>query len=317
MPRSALVTGAAGFLGSHVSERLLADGWAVTGLDNFDAFYPEPVKRANLTGAAAHDRFRLVEADICDASTYDRLEGGYDGIVHLAARAGVRPSLSDPAGYQHVNLMGTQRLLEAARRWQTPQFVLASSSSVYGTNPDVPWDEGHALLPISPYASSKLSAEMLAHVYSHLYGIRVLALRFFTLYGPRQRPDLAIHKFAARMLAGEPIPVYGDGSSRRDYTFVLDAVEAVCGALAYRDSPFEVLNVGNDRTVGLSELIGSIEAALDVRARIDRQPAQPGDVPQTWARIDKARRLIGYAPQTALPEGLSAFAQWMRARPAS
>lgn len=283
----------------------------MTALDCFDDFYDPALKRANVAPHLGHARFRLVEADLRDAAALEaHLDGGYDAIAHLAARAGVRPSVADPAIYQEVNLLGTQHLLELARRWETSQFVFASSSSVYGLNPDVPWCEDAPVRPISPYASSKLSAELLGHVYSHLYGVRFLALRFFTVYGPRQRPDLAIHKFLRRMQRGDAIPVYGDGSSRRDYTYVGDAVDALCRALAYRASAYEIFNVGNDRTVSLAELIRALEDVLGRRARIDRLPPQPGDVPQTWASIDKARRGLGYAPCTSLHEGLAAFAAW-------
>ena len=313
--RSVLVTGAAGFIGSHLVDRLLADGWAVTGLDSFDPYYSLERKRANLAAHAQNTRFRLVEADLRDAEGLAAaLPDRFECVAHLAAKAGVRPSIDAPVEYQAVNVVGTQHLLELARKWKTRQFVFASSSSVYGVNPDVPWREEDAVLrPISPYASSKVSAELLGHVYAHLFGVRFLALRFFTVYGPRQRPDLAIHKFARKMLAGRPIPVYGDGSTRRDYTYVGDVVEAVCAALAYDGSAYEVINVGNDRTVRLSELIETLERVLGVEAQIDRQPAQPGDAPQTWASIDKARRLLGYDPATPFEDGLRHFAEWLRA----
>ena len=312
--RRVLVTGAAGFIGSHLVDRLLADGWTVTGVDNFDPFYSEDAKRANLASALANPRFRLVEADIRDASALRAaLPESLDVIVHLAAKAGVRPSIADPSAYQEVNVGGTQVLLELARERGIEQFVFASSSSVYGVDPDVPWHEDAASLqPISPYAATKVAGELLGHVYAHLYGLRFVALRFFTVYGPRQRPDLAIHKFARRMLDGEPIPVYGDGSTRRDYTFVADTVQGIVAAMHYDASPYAVVNLGNDRTVSLADLIASLERALGVKAVIDRQPEQPGDVPQTWASLDKARRLLDYAPQTSLDDGLATFAAWLR-----
>lgn len=312
--RSILVTGGAGFIGSHVVDRLLAEGWDVTVLDNFDPFYDPARKRANVAQHAQNPRFRLVEADLRDeAALAAALPDRFDAVAHLAARAGVRPSIDDPVTYQAVNVVGTQHLLELARRWKTRQFVFASSSSVYGVNPDVPWREEDAVLrPISPYASSKMSAELLGHVYAHLFGVRFVALRFFTVYGPRQRPDLAIHKFARKMLAGEPIPVYGDGSTRRDYTYVADVVEAVCAALAYDGSEYEVINVGNEHTVRLAELIEALERVLGVEAQIDRQPPQSGDAPQTWANIEKAHRLLAYAPATPFEEGLRHFADWLR-----
>ena len=317
LPRRALVTGAAGFIGSHLVDRLLSEGWAVTGLDNFDPFYAEGAKRANLASALTHEEFRFVEADIRDASALqNQLSESFDVIVHLAAKAGVRPSIADPSAYQDVNVGGTQVLLELARERSIEQFVFASSSSVYGVDPDVPWQEDAASLqPISPYAATKVAGELLGHVYAHLYGLRFVALRFFTVYGPRQRPDLAIHKFARRMLAGESIPVYGDGSTRRDYTFVADTVEGIVAAMDYDASPYAVINLGNDRTVSLADLIASLERALGVNAIVDRQPEQPGDVPQTWASLDKARRLLDYAPQTTLGDGLATFASWLRTQP--
>ena len=315
--RRVLVTGAAGFIGSHLVDRLLAEGWTVTGLDNFDPFYAEDAKRANLANALKNPRFRLVEADIRDASALQKaLPEAFDVIVHLAAKAGVRPSIADPSAYQEVNVGGTQVLLELARERGIQQFVFASSSSVYGVDPDVPWQEDAASLqPISPYAATKVAGELLGHVYAHLYGLRFIALRFFTVYGPRQRPDLAIHKFARRMLAGEPIPVYGDGSTRRDYTFVADTVQGIRAAMHYDASPYAVINLGNDRTVSLADLIAALERALGVDAIIDRQPEQPGDVPQTWASLNKARTLLHYAPQTSLDDGLATFANWLRTQP--
>lgn len=310
--RSALVTGGAGFIGSHLVDRLLADGWSVTAVDNFDPFYSPAAKWRNVESQLGHPALRLVEADVCDASALHALPGGYDVVVHLAAKAGVRPSIEAPAAYQRVNVEGTQTLLELARAWGTPQFVFASSSSVYGVSPDVPWREDDAgLRPISPYAATKVAGELLGHVYAHLYGLRFVALRFFTVYGPRQRPDLAIHKFARHMLAGEPITLYGDGSTRRDYTFVDDVVEGVVAAMGYDGSPYEVINLGNNQTVRLSTLVAALECALGVQAHVERLPAQPGDVPQTWADLQKAQELLGYAPQTRIEDGLAAFADWL------
>ena len=311
--RHALVTGAAGFIGSHLVDRLLADGWRVTAVDNFDPFYPRAVKEQNIAAHLRHTGYRLFEVDIRDQDGMrDRLRGNYSVIVHLAARAGVRPSLLDPLGYQDVNVGGTQNLLELAKEWKIPQFVFASSSSVYGVNPNVPWsEEDHGLMPISPYASTKVSGELLGHVYSHLYDIRFLALRFFTVYGPRQRPDLAIHKFARHMLDGRSIPVYGDGSTRRDYTFVADIVAGIRGAMEYRRSKYEVVNLGNNRTVSLSEMIRELEGALGAKALLDRQGDQPGDVPQTWATVDKAHRMFGYEAKTRFSDGVTKFADWL------
>ena len=300
--RHALVTGAAGFIGSHLVDRLLADGWKVTAVDNFDPFYPRAVKEQNIAGHLRHPDYRLFEVDIRDLDAMrQRLAANYSVIVHLAARAGVRPSILDPIGYQDVNVKGTQNLLELAKELRVPQFVFASSSSVYGVNPNVPWsEEDHVLLPISPYASTKVSGELLGHVYSHLYDIRFVALRFFTVYGPRQRPDLAIHKFARRMAEGQTIPVFGDGSMRRDYTFIDDIVAGIRGAMEYRRSPFEVVNLGNNQTVTLLEMIRGLEQAIGRDAKIDWQPEQPGDVPQTWANVEKAQRLLSYNAEDAV-----------------
>jgi UDP-glucuronate 4-epimerase len=224
----------------------------------------------------------------------------------------VRPSIEQPRLYQEVNVAGTQNMLEFCRTREIRQFVFASSSSVYGVNPNVPWSEDEAVLrPISPYASTKVSGELLGHAYSHLYGIRFLALRFFTVYGPRQRPDLAIRKFAALMLRGEPIPLFGRGDSRRDYTYIDDTVAGIRAAMDYDGSPYETINLGNDHAVSLSDLVSSLEAILGIRARLHHLPDQPGDVPQTWANIDKARRLLGYRPRTRLQEGLERFVHWM------
>ena len=311
--RHALVTGGAGFIGSRLVDALLADGWQVTVLDNFDPFYPTAVKERNIAAHLLHSGYRLVRGDLRDGEALRaQLTGPYDVIVHLAARAGVRPSIEDPVGYQSVNVAGTQHLLELARSLGVPQFVFASSSSVYGVNPRVPWHEDdHVLLPISPYASTKVSGELLGHVYAHLYGIRFIALRFFTVYGPRQRPDLAIHKFARLMLAGEPIPMFGDGSTSRDYTFVDDVVSGVLAAMTYRASGYEVINLGNNRTVTLMEMIAGLERAIGVGATLDRRPEQPGDVPHTWASVEKAQALLGYSPKTTFDDGLEQFAAWL------
>jgi len=308
----ALITGAAGFIGSHLVDRLLSEGWQVVAFDNFDPFYEPAIKEHNVAAHLQHPGYRLVRGDLRDEqSLQEALASRVDVIVHLAARAGVRPSIADPIGYQDVNVRGTQNLLEAARRAAVSQFVFASSSSVYGMNPRVPWSEDdHVLLPISPYAGTKVSGELLGHVYSHLYGMRFVALRFFTAYGPRQRPDLAIHAFARRITADQPLPVFGNGSTRRDYTYIDDIIDGVRAAMSYEGSPFEVINLGNNRTVTLSEMIAGLENALGKRARIERLPEQPGDVPQTWASIEKAHRLLGYSPTTPYAEGVRRFVEW-------
>jgi UDP-glucuronate 4-epimerase len=308
-----LVTGGAGFIGSHLVDSLLRDGARVTVIDNFDPFYDRSLKLANIVAHRDSASWRLVEGDIRDASILPSLPGDIDIIVHLAAAAGVRPSIAEPVRYQEVNVYGTQNLLEFARVRGIRQFVFGSSSSVYGVNPRVPWSEEDQMLPISPYASTKISGELLGHVYAHLHGIRFIALRLFTVYGPRQRPDLAINTFTKLMLAGQPIPLFGDGSTRRDYTYVGDIVTGLRAAIDYDRTPFEIINLGNNHAVGLMELVRELEGVLGVTATIDRQPAQPGDVSQTWARIDKARRLLGYQPATPLADGLRHFAEWMGA----
>jgi UDP-glucuronate 4-epimerase len=313
--KHALVTGGAGFIGSHLVDSLLADGWRVTVFDNFDPFYAPAIKERNIQPHLASPRYTLVRGDLRDDASVRSLGGAsYDIVVHLAARAGVRPSIEDPVGYQQVNVGGTQLLLELARTLGVRHFVFASSSSVYGVNPRVPWrEDDYVLQPISPYASTKVSCELLGHVYSHLYGMRFTALRFFTVYGPRQRPDLAIHKFARLMLAGRPIPVFGDGTTSRDYTYVDDIVRGVRAAMEYTATRYEVINLGNTHTVTLREMIAGLERALGVEATLEQHPEQPGDVPQTWANAEKARALLGYAPTTSYDEGVARFAQWLTA----
>jgi len=310
-----LVTGGAGFIGSHLVDSLLRDGIDVTVLDNFDDFYDRERKEQNIRAHRDHARWRLVEADLRDgAELQTRLTGPFDAIVHLAAKAGVRPSIEDPLTYQDVNVRGTQNVLELARSLKVPQFVFASSSSVYGVNPRVPWsEEDFVLQPISPYASTKVSGELLGHVYSHLYGIRFIGLRFFTVYGPRQRPDLAIHKFARLISSRKPIPVFGDGSTRRDYTYVDDVIRGLRAAMTFEGSRYEIVNLGNNNTVSLLEMIRGLEAALNQKATIEWLPDQPGDVPQTWANIDKARRLLGYEPRMTYADGVRQFVDWLHA----
>ena len=309
-----LVTGGAGFIGSNLIKNLLAQGNnSVTCLDNFDSFYETAQKRYNLLPFINHPGFELIEGDIRDAALLQQITADICCIIHLAAKAGVRPSIQDPVMYQDVNNGGTQVLLEYARKRNIRQFVFASSSSVYGINENLPWNESESLLPISPYASSKLSGEMLGHVYSHLYGIRFIALRFFTVYGPGQRPDLAIHKFFRSILRDQPIPVYGNGDTSRDYTFVNDIVQGILAAVSYEQSLFEIINLGNHQTVSLKNLITAIEAICGRPAIIDRQPEQPGDVPATYADISKAGRLLNYKPGTVLKDGLTGFYHWLLA----
>jgi UDP-glucuronate 4-epimerase len=315
MAQSVLVTGAAGFIGSHLVDRLLRDGWEVTGVDNFDDFYAPGLKRANVAEHLNHPAYAFVETDIRDPDAMvTRLTRRYDVIVHLAAKAGVRPSIANPMLHQDVNVRGTHNLLEFARTRQISQFVFASSSSVYGVNPNVPWrEDDHVLQPISPYASTKVSGELLGHVYSHLYEMRFIALRFFTVYGPRQRPDLAIRKFAQLILNGERVPFYGDGSSRRDYTYIDDIIDGIVAAMRYTATSYEVINLGNNQAVTLGELVREIEDVLGVPALITQLPDQPGDVPQTWANVAKAHALLGYQPKTPLRVGLERFASWLAA----
>ncbi|HEX8557365.1 MAG TPA: GDP-mannose 4,6-dehydratase [Pyrinomonadaceae bacterium] len=311
-----LVTGGAGFIGSHLVARLLAEGgWRVEVVDDFNDFYDPALKRRNVAPHLGREDFRLHEADIRDRAALAEIfkATGFDCVVHLAARAGVRPSLSEPVLYAETNINGTLNLLELARAHGVRQFVFGSSSSVYGENEKVPFAEDDPVArPISPYAATKAAGELLCHTYSHLFGVRCVCLRFFTVYGARQRPDLAIHKFARLISAGRPIPVFGDGTTRRDYTFVDDIVAGVRAAMDYGRSAYEVVNLGNSRTVSLAELIALLERELGARAVIDRQPPQPGDVPQTYADVSKARRLLGYAPRTPIEEGVRRFVEWFR-----
>jgi len=313
----ALITGGAGFIGSHLVESLLKKSWNVTVLDNYDPFYAKEIKYNNLNHIEDNPGFRILELDIRDEAMFNILEKEpVDVIIHLAAKAGVRPSISNPVLYQDVNVKGTQNLLELARLKNIKKFIFASSSSVYGINPNVPWKESdYVLNPISPYASTKVSGELLGHVYSHLYGIQFIALRFFTVYGPRQRPDLAIHKFFKKMLNGEEITMFGDGSTSRDYTYVDDVVSAISLAIDYDRSSYEVINVGNQKSVSLIHMIQTIEHTLGKKANIVQLPEQPGDVPQTYADIKKAQNLLNYSPNTSFDEGLRKFKEWLLLNP--
>jgi UDP-glucuronate 4-epimerase len=314
-----LVTGGAGFIGSHLVDLLMDEGHEVTVLDNLDPFYPAVVKRSNIHQHLGKSSFCFLELDICDKDGLKEQLGkqaerkSFAAIIHLAAKAGVRPSVEDPVGYHEVNARGTQNLLEFARSFGIEQFVFASSSSVYGVNSDLPWNEEIGVSrPISPYASSKMGGELIGHVYSHLYGIRFIALRFFNAVGPRQRPDLAIHKFAKKILAGEPIPVFGDGSTGRDYTYVGDIIKGIKAAAEYKRSSYEIINLGNNHPIVLNELIEKLEKVLGRKAEIDRLPPQPGDLPLTWANIEKAQNLLGYRPSVSLEEGLAKFSEWLQ-----
>jgi len=314
--KNILITGGAGFIGSHLVDHLLAEGgWRITVVDDFNDFYDPAIKRENLSARLANTNFKVVEGDIRNQETLSQVfsDANFDCLVHLAARAGVRPSLKEPRLYVETNVNGTVNLLELARAHGVKQFVFGSSSSVYGSNAKVPFSEDDpSFNPISPYAATKAAGELLCHSYAHLYDMRIVCLRFFTVYGARQRPDLAIHKFAKLISAGRPIPVFGDGTTRRDYTYIDDIIAGVRAAMDYHQSKYEVINLGESRTVELRELIGLLEQALGRQAEIDRQPLQPGDVPQTFADIGKARRLLGYDPQTQIEKGIEKFVEWFK-----
>jgi len=314
-----LVTGGAGFIGSHVCERLLHSGHAVWTFDDLNPFYDPQLKRRNLRDIQSLAKpFEFVHGDLTDRAAVEELfaRTRFDQIIHLAARAGVRPSLAEPALYQRVNVEGTVNILEAARRHGVKKVIIASSSSVYGVNSKVPFSETDPIFSaISPYAASKLACEALGHVYHHVYGLDVVMLRFFTVYGPRQRPDLAIRKFASLISAGKPIPVFGDGSTARDYTYITDILEGVI-ACTGRNFGFEIFNLGESETVKLSRLIELLESALGKSAVLDRQPPQPGDVPLTCADISKAREQLGYRPSTKIEQGIPLFVDWFKQNPA-
>lgn len=314
MKKQILITGGAGFIGSHLVDKLLAeDAWQVTVLDNFNKFYAPEIKRANVAAHRDNSDFRLYEADICCAETLHEIfeENRFDAIVHLAAWAGVRPSLLNPKLYTEVNVNGTLNLLELAREFDIKQFVFGSSSSVYGVNSKIPFAEDDKISkPISPYAATKAAGELLCHTFAHLYDIRAVCLRFFTVYGARQRPDLAIHKFSKLIWENKPIPVFGDGTTRRDYTFIDDIIAGVRAAIDYDKSNYEIFNLGESQTVELKDLIALLEENLGKKAVIERHPMQPGDVPLTYADIEKARKLLNYNPQTKIEQGIPKFTEW-------
>lgn len=311
-----LVTGAAGFIGSHVCEALLRRGDTVIGLDNFDDFYDPAIKHRNLEWSRRDPRFEFFHADVRDLEVVRRIVGGdIEAIVHLAARAGVRPSIDDPLLYTDVNVCGTVSLLQAASSIPGCRFILASSSSVYGDAATPPFKEDdRAAGPLSPYAASKRGAEHFCHAFHHLYGMSISCLRFFTVYGPRQRPDLAIHKFVRLIEAGEPIPLFGDGRMRRDYTYISDIVDGVLRALD-RCRGFDVYNLGNSQPVSLIEMVQCVERVLDRKANIGRLAASRGDVECTYADITKAERELGWWPRTDFADGLRRFVEWFRREP--
>lgn len=314
--KNILVTGGAGFIGSHLVEKLLAENvWRVAVVDDFNDFYAPEMKRANIASFTSNENFKLFEANIFDAESLRKIfsQNDFDVIVHLAARAGVRPSLEQPKLYAETNINGTLNLLDAAKEFGVKQFVFGSSSSVYGNNEKVPFAEADKIVqPISPYAATKAAGELLCHTYSHLYDLRTVCLRFFTVYGARQRPDLAIRKFSQLITEDKPIQVFGDGTTRRDYTYIDDIIQGVRAAIDYDESAHEIFNLGESDTVELRYLIELLEMNLGKKATIDRRPMQAGDVSQTFADISKARELLNYNPQTKIEDGISKFVEWFR-----
>ena len=306
-----LVTGGAGFIGSHLVEKLLAAGHEVVILDDFNDFYDPQIKHANIAGFAKD--VTVCHVDIRDGAAVRNLfhREKVDAIAHLAARAGVRPSIQHAQLYCDTNVSGTLHLLEAARVTGVERFIFASSSSVYGASKTIPFsEEQHLIQTLSPYGATKVAGEFLCSTYSHLYQMRVVALRYFTVYGPRQRPDLAIHQFTRRIYAGQPIDQFGDGSTRRDYTYIDDVIQGTMAALQYQGPLYDVFNLGESETIQLKELISAIENALGKKAKVNRLPEQPGDMPLTCADISKARKLLAYKPTTKLSEGLQKFIDW-------
>lgn len=308
-----LVTGAAGFIGSHFSERLLAEGWDVRGVDNFDDFYDPQIKRRNISGCLNNKNFQLLEADIRDRAAMDKAVGdGIEIIVHLAARAGVRPSIAQPLLYADVNVNGTTILLEAAKKHKIDKFIFGSSSSVYGNNKKVPFSEDDNVdFPISPYAATKKAGELICHTYHHLYAINITCLRFFTVYGPRQRPDLAIHKFTKLIEQDKPIPVYGDGEQSRDFTYIDDIIDGTAAAVQ-RCNGFNIYNLGQSHPITVNDLVAELEKTLGKKAVKEYLPPQPGDVERTYADITKAARELSYKPTTPIQAGLKKFTAWLR-----
>lgn len=314
MKQTVFITGVAGFIGSHVAEALLRRGDAVAGLDNFDPFYDRSIKERNLAALSAYPGFRFAEGDVRDAAVIERWGGREtpDALIHLAAKAGVRPSLADPAGYADVNVLGTVRVLSFARDRAVPRILFASSSSVYGGNEKVPFSEDDRVdRPVSPYAATKRAGELLCETFARLYGMNIASLRFFTVYGPRQRPEMAIHKFTRMIFEGKEVGLFGDGTTRRDYTYVDDIVSGVLGALAAPPG-HRVYNLGGGATVSLGELVTLLEKATGLRAKRKFLPPQPGDVPLTYADVSRARAEIGYDPKTAVPDGIDTFVAWFR-----
>ncbi len=310
-----LVTGGAGFIGSHLVEKLIERGDEVVCLDNFNDFYDPAIKRKNVSEFHNSRLFTLMEGDILDAAFLDSVfQNSFDVVVHLAAYAGVRPSIENPALYQRANIEGTLNLLECCKKNDVGKFVFASSSSVYGGRKEIPFREtDNVMRPVSPYAATKAAGEILCHTYHHLYDISVHALRFFTVYGPRQRPEMAIHLFASRMLAGKPVKIYGDSLSSRDYTYITDIIDGLTASID-RCSGFEVINLGGSATTALGDLVQMIGSKLGVTPQTERLPDQPGDVPITFADVSKAKKLLDYAPKVPIENGIGLFCDWMKQR---
>jgi len=314
-----LVTGCAGFIGSHLTERLLDSGCRVVGIDNFDPFYDRFIKERNLTSALAHPNFTFVEADIRDTAWLNTLDADIETVIHIAAKAGVRPSIEQPAEYISTNITGTYNLLNWMHSKRISKLVFASSSSVYGNNEKIPFSETDAVeQPISPYAFTKRSGELLTYTYHHLYNMSVVNLRFFTVYGERQRPDLAIHKFVKMIDRDEPIPMFGQGDTSRDYTYVSDTVDGIMAALRYvseHPNRYEIINLGNHSPVTLQTLVETLYRLMEKTPNVQHLPKQPGDVERTYADVSRAARLLGYSPNVSLDEGLSRFVDWYKAQP--
>lgn len=309
-----LITGAAGFIGSHLCEKLLEDGNTVVGFDNFDPFYERAIKENNLKTSVLNESFKLIEGDIRDSESVKKLfdEHSFEVVVHLAAKAGVRPSIEDPTAYNKVNVLGTLNILEMMKKNDIKRLVFASSSSVYGNSTDVPYKETmNVNNPISPYAATKIAGELLCYNYWHLYKISATCLRFFTVYGPRQRPEMAIAKFVKKAYDGNLISIYGDGSSCRDFTYIEDIIQGVVVSIE-RDLGFEIINIGESETIDLNSLLGLIKELTGCDLKTENLPMQPGDVDKTFANIDKAKRLLDYAPVTSVREGIKQYISWLR-----
>lgn len=310
-----LITGGAGFIGSNLINKLIEDpNLEITCLDNFDPFYDPKIKKNNIKSFLKKTNFNLVKADIRNLRQMkSKIAKHYDLIIHLAAKVGIKPSLIDPMVYTQVNILGTQNLLELARKVGCKQFIFASSSSVYGANPNIPWrEDDHELMPISPYGSTKISGELLGYVYSKLYDLQFIGLRFFSVYGPRQRPDLVIHKFTKLISGGKPITLYGKGETKRDYTFIDEIVSGIIAALDYSKSRYEIINLGNNEPVELLKLVQMLEKVLGKKAIVNKLPEQLGDAPVTFADINKAQRILNYQPRTSLFNGLQKYVSWFK-----